>query len=130
MKQKKKKGQKMENNKIVYVGAIDEKEKEHIKNNNAELKKTLESSSVDDIINPEIWKHLSEKHARQLRRWVNQFMKANIDKPEDMEDAVAYPYMNKSLRHALDTATLRIRAELTAKALKEIQTKGGQNAVQ
>ena len=113
----------MDKQKIVYVGAIEEKEKQYIKNNNAELKKTLESASINDIVNQEIWSHLNDDEAKQLRRWVNQFIKANIEKPDELSDTVAYPYMNKKLRRILEKVSLRVRAEQTAKAIKEIREK-------
>lgn len=119
----------MDKQKIVYIGTIEEKEKQYIKNNNAELKKTLESASINDIVNQEIWSHLNDDEAKQLRRWVNQFIKANIEKPDELSDTVAYPYMNKKLRRILEKVSLRVRAEQTAKAIKEIKkgTKKNEN---
>lgn len=85
--------------KQTIVKAETDEQKEHMRAHSAELKAELQKSSADDIINPEIYGYLSIKQAGQLRRWVNQFIKANAEKEDD--ESIVYPYMNAKLRRAI-----------------------------
>ena len=105
--------------KSTIIKAETQEEKEHLRNNADALKAELKKSSADDIINPEIYKYLSEKESGQLRRWVNQFIKENAEKEDD--ESIVYPYMNKGLRNALERARLKLQAIATAKYLKEVK---------
>ena len=101
------------------IKAETNEQKEHMRAHAQELKAELQKSSADDIINPEIYGYLSIKQAGQLRRWVNQFIKANAEKEDD--ESIVYPYMNKGLRNALERARLKLQAIATAKYLKEVK---------
>lgn len=81
------------------IKAETNEQKEHMRAHAQELKAELQKSSADDIINPEIYGYLSIKQAGQLRRWVNQFIKANAEKEDD--ETIVYPFMNAKLRRAI-----------------------------
>lgn len=81
------------------IKAETQEQKEHMRAHAQELKAELQKSSADDIINPEIYGYLSIKQAGQLRRWVNQFIKANAEKEDD--ESIVYPFMNAKLRRAI-----------------------------
>lgn len=81
------------------IKAETNEQKEHMRAHAQELKAELQKSSADDIINPEIYGYLSIKQAGQLRRWVNQFIKANAEKEDD--ESIVYPFMNAKLRRAI-----------------------------
>lgn len=98
-------------------------------NNYNELKRTLETSSVDDLVNPEIWAELNEDEATELRKWLERFIKENVELPEEMAGMVAYPYINEKLSRILQKVTLNMTAKRTAEMIKN-NIKGGENAVQ
>lgn len=81
------------------IKAETNEQKEHMRAHAQELKAELQKSSADDIINPDIYGYLSIKQAGQLRRWVNQFIKANAEKEDD--ESIVYPFMNAKLRRAI-----------------------------
>lgn len=91
----------MEKEKFETIKADSEKDREYMRQNAQKLKAELKKSSANDVINPEIYKYLSEKQARQLRRWVNQFIKVNAEKSDADSDAIIYPFMNAKLRRAI-----------------------------
>lgn len=86
---------------LKIIKAESENDREYMRQNAQKLKAELKKSSADDVINPEIYRYLSEKQARQLRRWVNQFIKANAEKSDADSDAIIYPFMNAKLRRAI-----------------------------
>lgn len=86
------------NDKTIIVDDFgSEQENEHFKQNRDKLQKELNGASVDDIVQPEVWQYLSPKLAKQLRRWVNQFIKANTEQSEKL----VIPFMNKKLRQRI-----------------------------
>lgn len=68
---------------------------------------------VDDIVQPEVWQYLSPKMAGQLRRWVNQFIKANQEESEKL----AIPFMNKKLRQRIREIDLKLKAQQIKKMI-------------
>lgn len=113
----------MEINKTIFVDDLGtEQENEHFQKNRDKLQKELNCATVDDIVNPEIWKHLSPKMSGQLRRWVNQFIKVNSGQNESL----AMPFMNKKLRRRIAEINLisqKNQIENMIKALKAEKAK-------
>lgn len=109
----------MENNKTIFVDDLgSEQENEHLKQNRDKLQKELAGASIDDIVQPEVWQYLSPKLAKQLRRWVNQFIKANTEQSEKL----AIPFMNKKLRQRIAEINMILQKnqiEKMSQALKE-----------
>ena len=101
---------------IQKIKAENEKESESMREHFDELQKTLSESNANDLVQPEVWKLLSPNESKLLRRWVNQFIKANLEKTEQEADMVAYPFMNKKLRKAMQ----RVTAILQKRQLKRI----------
>lgn len=123
--------------KSIKIKAETDEQKEHMRAHAQELKAELKKSSADDVINPDIYGFLSVKQARQLRRWVNQFIKANAEKSDADSDAIIYPFMNAKLRRAIEGVTAKMKdieikkqcqkiKEAREKMSETIQ-KGGQN---
>ncbi len=101
------------NNKAIIVDDLgSEQENEHFKQNRDKLQKELNGASIDDIVQPEVWQYLSPKLAKQLRRWVNQFIKANTEQSEKL----VIPFMNKKLRQRI----AEINLILQEKQIKEM----------
>jgi len=86
---------------------------EYMKKNEAEFRKEVANANIDDLIQPEIWKYLSPKLAGQLRRWVNQFIKANQEESEKL----AIPFMNKKLRQRIREIDLKLKAQQIKKMI-------------
>lgn len=86
---------------------------EYMKKNEAEFRKEVANAKIDDLIQPEIWKYLSPKMAGQLRRWVNQFIKANQEESEKL----AIPFMNKKLRQRIMEIDLKLKAQQIKKMI-------------
>lgn len=101
------------NKRLKYVEDGTEQEKEHIKKNLEKLKNELTGAKVDDIVQPEVWQYLSPKMAGQLRRWVNQFIKANQEESEKL----AIPFMNKKLRQRIREIDLKLKAQQIKKMI-------------
>lgn len=105
----------MKDNKTIFVDDLgSELENEHLRKNRDNLQKELDGASVDDIVQPEVWQYLSPKLAGQLRRWVNQFIKANTEQNEKL----AIPFMNKKLRRRVAEINLILRKNQIEKEVK------------
>jgi hypothetical protein len=105
----------MKDNKTIFVDDLgSELENEHLRKNRDNLQKELDGASVDDIVQPEVWQYLSPKLAGQLRRWVNQFIKANTEQNEKL----AIPFMNKKLRRRIAEINLILRKNQIEKEVK------------
>ena len=106
---------------LKVIKAESENDREYMRQNAQKLKTELKKSSADDVINPEIYKYLSEKQARQLRRWVNQFIKANAEKSEDDSDAIVYPFMNAKLRRKIAEISAKVQLQKIKEMSKKIK---------
>lgn len=115
------------NNKMMFVDDLgSDQENEHLRKNRDNLQKELNGASVDDIVQPEVWQYLSPKLAAQLRRWVNQFIKANTEQSEKL----AIPFMNKKLRRRIAEINLILQKnqiEKMTQALKAEKAKAVAN---
>lgn len=108
------------NNKIMFVDDLgSEQENEHLKQNRDKLQKELNGATVDDIVQPEVWQYLSPKLASQLRRWVNQFIKANMEQSE----LLAIPFMNKKLRQRIAEINLILQKNQIKKMTQALTLK-------
>ena len=96
---------------LKVIKADSEKDREYMRQNAQKLKAELKKSSANDVINPEIYKYLSEKQARQLRRWVNQFIKVNAEKSDADSDAIIYPFMNAKLRRKIKEISMKVQLQ-------------------
>ena len=101
----------MEKEKFETIKADSEKDREYMRQNAQKLKAELKKTSANDVINPEIYKYLSEKQARQLRRWVNQFIKVNAEKSDADSDAIIYPFMNAKLRRKIKEISMKVQLQ-------------------
>lgn len=106
---------------LKVIKAESENDREYMRQNAQKLKTELKKSSADDVINPEIYKYLSEKQSRQLRRWVNQFIKANAEKSEDDSDAIVYPFMNAKLRRKIAEISAKVQLQKIKEMSKKIK---------
>ncbi len=106
---------------LKVIKAESENDREYMRQNAQKLKTELKKSSADDVINSEIYKYLSEKQARQLRRWVNQFIKANAEKSEDDSDAIVYPFMNAKLRRKIAEISAKVQLQKIKEMSKKIK---------
>lgn len=101
----------MEKEKFETIKAESENDREYMRQNAQKLKAELKKTSANDVINPEIYKYLSEKQARQLRRWVNQFIKVNAEKSDADSDAIIYPFMNAKLRRKIKEISMKVQLQ-------------------
>ena len=106
---------------LKVIKAESENDREYMRQNAQKLKTELKKSSADDVINSEIYKYLSEKQARQLRRWVNQFIKANAEKSEDDSEDIVYPFMNAKLRRKIAEISAKVQLQKIKEMSKKIK---------
>lgn len=95
---------------------------EHIQEHSDELQKILSESTASEIINPEVYKYLNAVETKQLKRWVNQFIKANIIQAEKL----AVPFMNKKLKRRLEIISFVLKKQeykRVAQAMKDEKDK-------
>ncbi|MBO5870375.1 MAG: hypothetical protein J6Q89_06455 [Clostridia bacterium] len=93
-----------------------------------EFQEVIQNANIEDLIQPEVWKYLSQAESKMLRRWVNKFIKANQEN-EDKE-VVAYPQMNRHLRRAIERVTRILwkqKATQIAQGMKEAKGQVAKN---
>ena len=105
----------MKDNKTIFVDDLgSELENEHLRKNRDNLQKELDGVSIDDIVQPKVWQYLSPKLEGQLRRWVNQFIKANTEQNENL----VIPFMNKKLRRRVAEINLILQKNQIEKGVE------------
>lgn len=74
--------------KISYI----EKDKQG-KQHADEFQEFIKTATFENMVDPKLLKYLSPVELKNLRRWVNQFIKANRE--NDDKNMLAYPFQNK-----------------------------------
>ena len=100
--------------KISYIEK-DEQSKQY----SNEFQELIKTATFENMVDPKLLKYLSPVELKNLRRWVNQFIKANRE--NDDKNMLAYPFQNKIVRRAvykLDRARLAEQKELIAQGIK------------
>ena len=100
--------------KISYIEK-DEQGKQHAD----EFQELIKTATFENMVDPKLLKYLSPVEIKNLRRWVNQFIKANQE--NDDKNMLAYPFQNKIVRRAIDKlerARLAEQKELIAQGIK------------
>lgn len=100
--------------KISYIEK-DEQGKQHAD----EFQEFIKTAAFENMVDVSLLKHLSPVELKNLRRWVNQFIKAN--RGNDDKNMLAYPFQNKIVRRAVDKlerARLAEQKELIAQGIK------------
>lgn len=80
--------------KISYIEK-DEQSKQY----SNEFQELIKTATFENMVDPKLLKYLSPVELKNLRRWVNQFIKANRE--NDDKNMLAYPFQNKIVCRAV-----------------------------
>lgn len=93
-----------------------------------EFQEAISNANVEDIVQDEVWRYLTQAESKMLRRWVNKFIRANQENED--KNVVAYPPMNKHLRRAIERVQKILwkqKATQIAQGMKKAKEQVGQN---
>lgn len=93
-----------------------------------EFQEVISNANVEDIVQDEVWRYLTQAESKMLRCWVNKFIRANQENED--KNVVAYPPMNKHLRRAIERVQKifwKQKATQIAQGMKKAKEQVGQN---